>query len=32
MRTYFFAAETKESMGQWMNALSLATICQQEQK
>ena len=25
-RTYYFAAETKESMIQWMNALSLATI------
>jgi len=32
MRTYFFAAENKESMSQWMNALSLASICQQEQK
>ncbi len=28
MRTYHFAAETKESMTQWMNALSLASILQ----
>ena len=31
MRTYYFAAETKESMLQWMNALSLASILQLEQ-
>ena len=30
MRTYFFAAESKESMLQWMNALSLASILQSE--
>uniref|UniRef100_A0A8D9AHW7 Pleckstrin homology domain-containing family A member 7 n=1 Tax=Cacopsylla melanoneura TaxID=428564 RepID=A0A8D9AHW7_9HEMI len=28
MRTYYFAAETRESMIQWMNALSLASILQ----
>jgi cell division protein YceG involved in septum cleavage len=32
MRTYYFAAETKESMLQWMNALSLASILQQDPK
>ena len=30
MRTYYFAAETKDSMIQWMNAMSLASILQQE--
>ncbi len=30
MRTYYFAAETKDTMIQWMNALSLASIMQQE--
>lgn len=29
MRTYYFAADTRELMVQWMNALSLATILQQ---
>ena len=29
MRTYYFAAESKESMLQWMNALSLASILQE---
>ncbi|KAI5739530.1 hypothetical protein M8J77_020371 [Diaphorina citri] len=28
MRTYYFAADTRESMIQWMNALSLASILQ----
>lgn len=28
MKTYYFAADTKESMTSWMNALSLATIMQ----
>lgn len=28
MRTYVFAAETREAMVQWMNALSLSTILQ----
>jgi hypothetical protein len=32
MRTYYFAAENKESMAQWMKALSLATIMQKETK
>ncbi len=32
MRTYHFAAETKEDMTQWMNALSLASILQQDAK
>ncbi len=32
MRTFYFAAETKESMGQWVRALTLATIMQQETK
>ena len=32
MRTYFFAAETKDSMIQWMNSLSLASILQNENK
>ena len=32
MRTYYFAAESKESMIQWMNALSLASILQLETK
>jgi hypothetical protein len=31
MRTYYFSAETKDTMIQWMNALSLASILQQEQ-
>ncbi|XP_069195157.1 uncharacterized protein [Procambarus clarkii] len=30
MRTYYFAAETKDQMAQWMNALSLATILQKD--
>jgi len=30
MRTFYFAAESKEAMTQWMNALSLATIMQDE--
>ena len=30
MRTYYFAAETKDDMIQWMNAMSLASILQQE--
>ncbi|XP_050433656.1 uncharacterized protein LOC126841310 isoform X2 [Adelges cooleyi] len=29
MRTYYFAADTRELMVQWMNALSLASILQQ---
>lgn len=29
MRTYYFAADSKDEMVQWMNALSLATIAQQ---
>ena len=32
MRTYFFAAETKDSMTQWMNNMSLASILQNEHK
>jgi len=32
MRTYYFAAETKDSMIQWMNSLSLASILQNETK
>ena len=32
MRTYYFAAETKENMNQWVKALSLATIMQKETK
>jgi hypothetical protein len=32
MRTYYFAAETKDSMIQWMNSLSLASILQNENK
>ena len=32
MRTYYFAAETKELMMQWMNAMSLASILQLEMK
>lgn len=32
MRTYYFAAETRELMTQWMNALSLATILQEGTK
>ena len=32
MRTYYFAAETKESMLQWMNAMSLASILQHQQR
>ena len=32
MRTYFFAAETKDSMLQWMNNMSLASILQNENK
>ena len=31
MRTYYFAAETKDNMIQWMNAMSLASIGEQEQ-
>ncbi|XP_069978136.1 uncharacterized protein [Penaeus vannamei] len=30
MRTYYFAAETKDQMAQWMNALSLASILQKD--
>ena len=30
MRTYYFAAETKDSMLQWMNAMSLASILQHQ--
>uniref|UniRef100_T1JE23 PH domain-containing protein n=1 Tax=Strigamia maritima TaxID=126957 RepID=T1JE23_STRMM len=30
MRTYYLAAETKESYQQWMNALTLATLLQRE--
>ena len=30
MKTVYFAAETKESMLQWMNAMSLASILQQQ--
>lgn len=30
MRTYFFAAESKDAMIQWMNAMSLASIGEQE--
>ena len=30
MRTYYFAAETKEAMLQWMNAMSLASILQHQ--
>jgi hypothetical protein len=30
MRTFYFAAESKEAMTQWMNALSLASILQNE--
>lgn len=29
MRTYYFAADTRELMVQWMNALSLASILQE---
>ena len=32
MRTYMFAAETKDSMMQWMNSMSLASILQNETK
>ena len=32
MRTYMFAAETKDSMMQWMNSMSLASILQNENK
>lgn len=32
MRTYYFAADTRESMIQWMNALSLASILQSNTK
>ncbi|KAK6625869.1 hypothetical protein RUM43_006168 [Polyplax serrata] len=32
MRTYYFAAESRELMTQWMNALSLATILQEGTK
>ena len=31
MRTYYFAAESKDAMLQWMNAMSLASIGEQEQ-
>ena len=31
MRTYYFAAENKDAMIQWMNAMSLASIGEQEQ-
>ncbi len=31
MRTFHFAAETKEDMTRWMNALSLASILQQQE-
>ena len=31
MRTYYFAAESKDLMIQWMNAMSLATIGEQQQ-
>ena len=30
MRTYYFAADSKDQMVQWMNAMSLATIAQQQ--
>ncbi|XP_071539505.1 uncharacterized protein [Panulirus ornatus] len=30
MRTYYFAADTKDQMAQWMNALSLASILQKD--
>ncbi|XP_069946457.1 uncharacterized protein [Cherax quadricarinatus] len=30
MRTYYFAAETKDQMAHWMNALSLASILQKD--
>ncbi|XP_065205753.1 uncharacterized protein kmr isoform X2 [Planococcus citri] len=30
MRTYYFAADSREQMVQWMNAMSLATIAQQQ--
>lgn len=30
MRTYYFAAETKDAMLQWMNAMSLASILQNQ--
>ena len=30
MRTYYFAAENKDAMIQWMNAMSLASIGEQE--
>ncbi|XP_066938047.1 uncharacterized protein [Macrobrachium rosenbergii] len=30
LRTYYFAAETKDQMTQWMNALSLASILQKD--
>lgn len=30
MRTYFFAAESMDSMTQWMNVMSLASILQQD--
>ena len=30
MRTYYFAAETKDAMLQWMNAMSLASILQHQ--
>ena len=30
MRTYIFAAESKEEMSKWMNAMSLATILQKD--
>ncbi|CAG0896530.1 unnamed protein product [Darwinula stevensoni] len=32
MRTYFFAAENKDSMLQWMNALSLASIMHKDNR
>ena len=31
MRTYYFAADSKDTMIQWMNAMSLASIGEQEQ-
>lgn len=30
MRTYYFAADSRERMVQWMNAMSLATIAQDQ--
>jgi hypothetical protein len=30
MQTYFFAADTRDEMQKWLNALSLATILQRD--